>query len=234
LRYPETRVTTRLCGWPDLNVKAEVTDASGELGTGWITAGEVIHAEILVAGAVGQHVVGGGEDRRRHGNRSFFGPAPCLEPKELSLKVAVFLAGCSSGTLNEDGLQPWGAFSNARRTSLAGTLVEARNKTRPGQEMTRRPKLPHVGADLGEEELGGALAQTRNLFQSFKGATKGRERGLVRQRALQTLHPKAGALDVQLISAHSNGFGDAQAVPVDHHYQYVVPDAVPPFLGGLE
>jgi len=51
-----------LCRWADLNVEAEVADAVGELGrgTGWVTAGEVIGTEILVAGAVSKHVVGGG------------------------------------------------------------------------------------------------------------------------------------------------------------------------------
>jgi hypothetical protein len=53
---------TLSCGWPDLNVETEVTDASGKLGrgSGWVTAGEVIGTEILVVGAVGEHVVGGG------------------------------------------------------------------------------------------------------------------------------------------------------------------------------
>jgi len=44
-----------------------------------------------VKAAIGQHVVDGGEDRGRHGNSSFFGPASCPESKELSLKVAVLL-----------------------------------------------------------------------------------------------------------------------------------------------
>ena len=62
--YPETRVTDGdgSCDWPNLNVETEITDASRELGcgSGWVMAGEVIGTEILVAGAVGEHVVGGG------------------------------------------------------------------------------------------------------------------------------------------------------------------------------
>src|SRR5262249_29185813 len=50
--------------------------------------------------------------------------------------------------------EPWGSFSHAGRAPLAGTFVEARYETRPGQEMTSGWKLPHVGADLGEEDLG--------------------------------------------------------------------------------
>src|SRR5690349_20699183 len=48
-----------------LNVESEIADAVGELGrgTGWIMADEVIGAEILVAGAVREHVLGAGQDR---------------------------------------------------------------------------------------------------------------------------------------------------------------------------
>ena len=61
-----------------------------------------------------------------------------------------------------------------------------------------------------------------------------RYRVLDGQRALESFHPDAGALNVQLISAHSNGFGDSQAVPVVHQQQHVIADAMPTFLGGLE
>ena len=44
--------------------------------------------------------------------------------------------------------------------------------------MTRGWELPHVGADLGDKDLSRGLAQTRNLLQSFKGVTKGLQRGL--------------------------------------------------------
>ena len=68
------------CGWPDFNVESEIADAVGELGcrVGWVTADEMIPAEVLVASAIGQHVVGGSQDRGRHGNNSFFGAAACF------------------------------------------------------------------------------------------------------------------------------------------------------------
>ena len=69
-------------------MEPEIADASGELGggTGWVTPGEMVGAEILVAGAVGQHVVGGGEDRGGDGDNSFFGTTPCLEPQNCASK----------------------------------------------------------------------------------------------------------------------------------------------------
>src|SRR6185295_3163718 len=101
----------------------------------------MVGAEILITSAVGEHVVGGGEDRGGDGDNSFFGAAACFQPQELRLKVAVLLASRGPGTLNQHRLQPWGAFSDAGRAPLAGTLVEARDETRPGQQMTRRWKL---------------------------------------------------------------------------------------------
>jgi hypothetical protein len=44
--------------------------------------------------------------------------------------------------------------------------------------MTSCWELAHVGADLGDQDLGRGLAQTWNLLQSFNGITKGLERGL--------------------------------------------------------
>ena len=44
--------------------------------------------------------------------------------------------------------------------------------------MTSGWELPHVDADLGEEDLGRGLAQAGNLLQSFNDVTKGLERGL--------------------------------------------------------
>src|SRR5262249_42995864 len=96
----------------------------------------------------------------------------------VSHKVAVLLSRCGPGTQNQHRFQPRGAFSDAGRAPFAGTLVEARYETRPGQEMARRWELPHVRADLGDQDLGRGLAQTRNLLQSFNGVTKGLERGL--------------------------------------------------------
>jgi hypothetical protein len=49
--------------------------AAARLG---FAAGEMIGAEVLVAGAVGQHVVGGRQDRSRHGDSSFLWTTACF------------------------------------------------------------------------------------------------------------------------------------------------------------
>jgi hypothetical protein len=68
------------CGWPDLNVETEIADAIDELGCGaeWVTAGEMIGAEVLIASAVSQHVVAGRQDRGGYGDNSFFRAAACF------------------------------------------------------------------------------------------------------------------------------------------------------------
>jgi hypothetical protein len=88
------------------------------------------------------------------------------------------LAARTELTLNEYTLQPRGAFSHEGRAPLAGTLVKARYETRPGKEMTSGRKVPHVSANLGEENLGRGLAQAWDFLQSFNDLTKGLERGL--------------------------------------------------------
>src|SRR5262245_24867192 len=79
---PLQKLVTSCCNLCVLNddVIAKVTDSAYELGhdTARITAGEVVAAKILVASAVGQHVVDGGQDRGRDGDSSFFWTAACF------------------------------------------------------------------------------------------------------------------------------------------------------------
>src|SRR5262249_34042191 len=79
IQKPEGRRVVS-CGWPDLDLESEITDAIGELGYGaeWVTAGEMIGAKVLVASAVSQHMVGSGQDRGRDGESSFLRAAACL------------------------------------------------------------------------------------------------------------------------------------------------------------
>ena len=96
-----------------------------------VAAGEVIGAEILVAGAVGQDVLGGGQDRRCDSDDGFLRAAPSLEPQKLRLEVAVLLAGCCSSALHEHRLKPRSPLSDTGRTALSGTLVQTRDEARP-------------------------------------------------------------------------------------------------------
>ena len=68
------------CGWPEPNLKSEIADAIRDFvcGAAWITVGEMIGPEVLVASAISQHVVGGDQDRCCDGNGSFLRAAACV------------------------------------------------------------------------------------------------------------------------------------------------------------
>ena len=57
-------------------------------GAGRIAASEVVRAEVLVAGAVAEHVIDGGQDRGGNRNSRFLGAAASLEAQELGFEVA--------------------------------------------------------------------------------------------------------------------------------------------------
>ena len=92
----------------------------------WRSTSEVFGAEVLVEGAVSQHVVGGGQDRGGDGTYRLLGSAPVPQASELRLQVAFVLAAGRPGTLHEGGLQPSRPLTQPGGASLARTLVVAR------------------------------------------------------------------------------------------------------------
>src|SRR5499427_6003969 len=121
------------CGSPDFDLITEVSDAVCEPGCGFgrVATGEVFGAEVLVVSAVPQHVVDRRQDRRGHRDGRLLGTAACFETQELSLQIAILLARCTPGGLQQHRLEPWRALFDPRRAALAGALVKARNKARP-------------------------------------------------------------------------------------------------------
>src|SRR6516164_9738911 len=121
------------CGSPDFDLITEVSDAVCEPGCGFgrVATGEVFGAEVLVVSAVAQHVVDRGQDRRGHRDGRLLGTAACFETQELSLQIAILLARCAPGGLQQYRLEPWRALFDPRRAALAGTLVKARNESGP-------------------------------------------------------------------------------------------------------
>jgi len=65
---------------------------------------EVIGTEVLVEGAVAEHVVGSGEDRGGHCADSLLRPTAVTQALELGLQVAGLLAGGHPGALHQRGL----------------------------------------------------------------------------------------------------------------------------------
>jgi hypothetical protein len=119
-------------------LEAEFGDLSGQtlrfdLGRPAI---KVVGAEVLVFGAVPQHVVDCGEHRSSDGADRSLRAEPRTEAVVLRLVVAPVLASGGLAALNQQRLQPGGAFSQARRLALAGTFILPRAHAGPRQEMT--------------------------------------------------------------------------------------------------
>src|SRR5262249_1408182 len=121
------------CGSPDFDLITEISDAVCEPGCGFgrVATGEVFGPEVLVVSAVTQHVVDRRQDRRGHRDGRLLGTAACFETQELSLQIAILLARCPPGGLQQHRLEPWRALFDPRRAALAGALVKARNEPRP-------------------------------------------------------------------------------------------------------
>src|ERR1700704_4452475 len=121
--------------WGDAHVVSKVLDAISELGSDadFVAFAKKIGAEVLVERTVLQHVVGGGQQRGRNCDGSLFGSASSFKAKELCLIVGALAACCAPSTLDQDGLQPRCTLPDARRSALAGALVEPGHEPRPGQ-----------------------------------------------------------------------------------------------------
>ena len=73
----------------------------------------MIGAEVLMLGAILQHMVDRREHRGGDGANGLLRSALGTEPLELRPVVAVLLAGGRPGALHEDGLEPGSAFAQA-------------------------------------------------------------------------------------------------------------------------
>ena len=84
-------------------------------------------------------------------------------------------ACCAPPTLDQDGFQPRGPLPDARRSPLAGALVEPGYEPRPGQQMPSCRKRRHVGADLAQNDFGRHSAHARDRDQSCDRVAKRRK-----------------------------------------------------------
>src|SRR5215469_17846694 len=83
---------------------------------------------------------------------AFFAPRRPRRRKELCAEVAAFFACGRLGTLDQQGLEPGGTFSQTGGTALAGTLIVAWTQPGPRQQMSRGGEPAHVATDLREDD----------------------------------------------------------------------------------
>src|SRR6185369_7726005 len=115
-----------------------------------VAAGEVFGPEVLIGGAVAQHVINDREDRGGDGDGRLLRAAARFETQVLGFQVATFCARHSPRGLYQNRLEPRCALLDPSRTALAGALVKARDEPSPGEKMPRRWKPTHIDPDLGD------------------------------------------------------------------------------------
>src|SRR5262249_34443250 len=103
------------------------------------------------------------------GYQGAFLPPPAGYPFVLCRKIRVFRFVSDMGNFDESLPQPAIPFARLAAQALASTLVVPRTHPRPRGEMLGAGKTTHIRADLGDEDLGRALADSGNRVQEGDG-----------------------------------------------------------------
>src|SRR3712207_9494369 len=112
-------------------------------------AAEVVGADILVEGAVAEHVVGRGQDGRGDGADGLLRAAAGAQALELRLQGAALLARRRPGALHEGGLQPGRAVAPAGGGGAGPALVAAGGGGRAGEQKAGGGGGAHGGGGAG-------------------------------------------------------------------------------------
>src|SRR6266508_5089056 len=126
--------------------------AGGAFG---VAAAEVVAAGLTVQLAGCEHVPAGAEDRVFDGAERAPVSAAGPQPLVLGGQVDVLAAGGGHGGLGERGVEPFGAVAGLAGAAFAGGAVVAGALAGPAGEVALAWELAHVGADLGQDRLGG-------------------------------------------------------------------------------
>src|SRR4051795_7147399 len=125
---------------------------------------EEVGAEVGVELAAGQQRVNDLQLRVRDGDDGTLMATSATDSPVLGLQVAV-LAGRAQRGLHQRGAQPRAALGRASVLAVARTFVVARAQPGPRGQVTAARKAAHVGADLGDHDLGRAPLDPRDAQQ---------------------------------------------------------------------
>src|SRR5215813_8022136 len=98
-------------------------------------------------------------------NEGPFLPASDGNPLVLGREIRVFRFGGDMGNFDEDLPQPAIPFARLPAQAFAPTLVVPRTHPRPGGKMLGARKTTYIRTDLGDDDLGRALADPGNRVQ---------------------------------------------------------------------
>jgi hypothetical protein len=135
----------------------------------WLFAGlEAIEAEVAVGLSVLEDVVGADEDRVGDGDERFAITAPAAEVWVLRLRVGVAVAGGGAGALDQDLAQPGVAWARLAGAAFVGRLVVAGAEPGPAGAVAMGGEAADVGAELGQDRFGCALADGGDRVEQFR------------------------------------------------------------------
>src|SRR5277367_6205069 len=97
----------------------------------------MVWPEVVVEGAITQHVVSGGQDGSGDGADGLLGSPSIAQALKLGLQIAGLFLDAGPGTLHQGGFQPGRAFAHLVGAPLAGTLVVAGAEARPRDKVAR-------------------------------------------------------------------------------------------------
>jgi hypothetical protein len=141
---------------------------------GILAADEVVAAEFLVGTLVAQDVVGGDKDRVGDRDDRFLVSAAALDAQVLSMEIGVLGApGGALGGLDQGGPEPAVALAGLACPAFSGGLVVARTDRRPTGGVAVTREAFHLGAELGQDHLGGALGDAGDRAEQFTLALEG-------------------------------------------------------------
>jgi hypothetical protein len=118
----------------------------------------VVAAEVAVGLAGREHVPVGDEDRVLDGAERAAVPDAGPQALVLGLQEAALGAGRGERGLGEGDREPLGSLAGAPGAAFASGLVVAGTAPGLGREMRGAREAAHVGADLGDHDLGGAFS----------------------------------------------------------------------------
>src|SRR3954471_12729152 len=171
VRCEENPLKRSLCGSVEADAVAEVLQLGDEpvaLAVG-VAAGEVVAAEVVVVAVVGQQVPADDQDGVTDGDGGLLLADPAGQSPEPGGQVGVVGAGGGPGALGEDVEQPDIAVGGLARAAFAAGDVVARAYPGPGGQVGSGREAGHVGADLGEDALGGPLADSGDGVEPVTG-----------------------------------------------------------------
>jgi hypothetical protein len=150
----------------------ELVDQVPLAGLGVDAPLEVVGAELVIGAGAGQDVPDDHDhcvSYREDGLGFTLGAEPAVEPTELGGQVVGLAMRCRPGCFTHRRAQRRVALAGLPGAAFAGRLVMSGAEPNPGRQVLVGREPGHVDADLGDDDLSDAFADTRDRQQTGGG-----------------------------------------------------------------